>query len=133
MRGWSLWSPRTLIDESWAIAEESVAEFPLNASVPQLRRALSRYSFDPDSDSTDAIRPAAWNGLGLAEDRASAPAELSMGYDQWGRFTLRFSAPADAGALVEAALDEAKDALFRAGRLDLRWVTFSEPRESAYS
>jgi hypothetical protein len=39
-----------------------------------------------------------------------------MSYDDQGRFTLRFSAPADLGALVEAALKEAKDALFRAGR-----------------
>ena len=39
-----------------------------------------------------------------------------MSYDEGGRFIMRFSAPADLGALVEAALKEAKDALFRAGR-----------------
>ena len=39
-----------------------------------------------------------------------------MSQDQWGRFTMRFSATADLGALVEAALKEAKDALFRSGR-----------------
>ena len=38
-----------------------------------------------------------------------------MSHDQYGRFSLRFSAPADLGALVQAALKEAKDALFRAG------------------
>jgi hypothetical protein len=37
-----------------------------------------------------------------------------MSHDQWGRFTLRFNAPADIGALIEAALTEAKDALIRA-------------------
>jgi hypothetical protein len=193
-----------------AHVEESVAELALNASVPQLRRVLSRYSFDPpaepghrqsatanpgpdstgpdnnapdktlgndtdpaniepgsieqgsnepaniepgsiepsdgepcatnpdndtgpDSDNPDntdprastdpeaGSKPSAWNGLALPEDRAGAPAELSMGYDQWGRFTLRFSAPADQGALVEAALKEAKDALFRAGRPQVTW------------
>ena len=46
--------------------------------------------------------------------RAGAPAELSMGTRQ-GRFELRFSAPADVGALVEAAVAEARDALFAAG------------------
>ena len=46
--------------------------------------------------------------------RAGAPAELSMGTGQ-GRFELRFSAPADVGALVEAAVAEARDALFAAG------------------
>jgi hypothetical protein len=37
-----------------------------------------------------------------------------VSHDQWGRFTLRFNAPADIGALVQAALTEAKDALFGA-------------------
>jgi len=138
-----------------AHVEASVAEFAVYASVPQLRRALSRYSFDPPADpghvqsttgdagtgnaevgdtaagdietgdtafgdtafgGTAAGDPPGWNGFALVEDRASAPAELSMSYDQWGRFTLRLTAPADLGALVEAALKEAKDALFRAGR-----------------
>jgi hypothetical protein len=45
------------------------------------------------------------------EDRSGAPAELSMSHDEWGRFTMRFTASADLGALVEAALKEAKDAL----------------------
>ena len=33
-----------------AHVEASVAEFAVHASVPQLRRALSRYSFDPPAD-----------------------------------------------------------------------------------
>jgi len=138
-----------------AHVEASVAEFAVYASVPQLRRALSRYSFDPPAEpghvqsttgdagtgnaevgdtaagdietgdtafgdtafgGTAAGDPPGWNGFALVEDRASAPAELSMFHDQWGRFTLRLTAPADLGALVEAALKEAKDALFRAGR-----------------
>jgi Domain of unknown function (DUF222)/HNH endonuclease len=192
-----------------AHVEASVAEFAVNASVSQLRRALSRYSFDPptepgheqgtttspnhdhdpdnptttpadhsdsDPDHSDSdgdhgdhgdhepctatcsatcsttepgdpacstttcsavepsdpasastldpasvANPATWNGLALIPDRASAPPELTMGYDQWGRFTLRFSAPADQGALVEAALKEAKDALFHADRPQATW------------
>ncbi|MEO8555086.1 MAG: DUF222 domain-containing protein [Actinomycetota bacterium] len=111
--------------------EASAAELAVHASVPQLRRALSRYSFDPPAqpghaepngsghttaaDNTADVPPT-WNGYALVEDRATAPAELSMSHDEWGRFTLRFSAPADLGALVEAALGEAKDALFKAGR-----------------
>ena len=116
-----------------AHVEASVAELAVNASVPQLRRALSRYSFDPPTpettgvqistadsvdtaDTTDVSDPPSWNGLALETDRASASAELSISHDDSGRFTLRFSAPADLGALVEAALKEAKDTLFRAGR-----------------
>jgi len=150
-----------------AHVEESVAEFAVNASVPQLRRALSRYSFDPPtpestgqqdgtgqqsstsepnstgqpkgtgepnstggpngtrdeagdpyraSDTAHDQDPPCWNGFALVKDRAAAPPELSMSQDEWGRFILRFSAPADLGALVEAALKEAKDSLFRTGR-----------------
>ena len=47
--------------------------------------------------------------------RAGERAELSMGTREGGRFELRFSAPADVGALVEAAVSEARDALFRPG------------------
>jgi len=181
-----------------AHVEASVAEFAVHASVPQLRRALSRYSFDPPAETSqteqnqqaqqastgdaqtggaqagdsaqagDAECPdteagdteagdtgvgetaagdtgtgdtaagdtaagetgtgetaagetgaggsGTWNGFALPDERGTAPAQLSMSYDEQGRFTLRFSAPADLGALVEAALKEAKDALFRAGR-----------------
>ncbi len=157
-----------------AHVEASVAEFAVNASVPQLRRSLSQYSFDPpaengceqgsttrepwvddtadDTDSADAALedtaledtgsegagagetvagdnpsaettpagdPPTWNGYALEQDRSEAPAELSMSHDQWSRFSLRFTAPADLGALVEAAIKEAKDALFNAGQLQV--------------
>ena len=169
-----------------AHVEASVAEFAVNASVPQLRRALSRYSFDPprppgqcpqvtrfdnepsdnepsdnepsdteasDTEASDteatngqagngqaghaeagngqagdaeaghaaADSAPTWNGFAPAEDRSGAPPELSMTRDEWGRFCLRFTAPADLGALVEAALKEAKDALFRAGCPEVTW------------
>jgi hypothetical protein len=118
-----------------AHVEASVAELAVHASVPQLRRALSRYSFDPPTPETTGTQiaatvdvdesgdttadttlipdPPTWNGFALEQDRAGAPAELTMSYDDHGRFTLRYNAPADIGALVEAALTEAKDALFR--------------------
>jgi len=146
-----------------AHVEASVAELAVFASVPQLRRALSQYSFDPpaepgytqrcttfdsqvaDGQDCDAqggdsqggteagdgvfgggsgeSDPPSWNGYALEEDRSGDPAELSMSQDQYGRFTMRFSAPADLGALVEAALKEAKDALYKAGRPE---VTFGD-------
>ena len=131
-----------------AHVEAPVAEFAVYASVPQLRRALTRYCFDPPAEPGHAQQittfateagngqaggddkvtseagagdpqavgdPPGWNGYALEEDRSGLPAELSMSHDQYGRFSLRFSAPADLGALVQAALKEAKDALFRAG------------------
>jgi hypothetical protein len=121
--------------------EASVAELAVSASVPQLGRVLSRYAFDPpagadprpepvpdpgrEPEPADAVPGSA--GVEAVEsasagvepaldevERAGAPAELSMGTRQ-GRFELRFSAPADVGALVEAAVAEARDALFAAG------------------
>lgn len=47
-----------------------------------------------------------------ADDPGAAPPRLEMRYAD-GRFKLTYDAPADIGALVEQALLEAKDALFR--------------------
>lgn len=79
------------------------------ATVPQLRRSLSRYAFDegaqpeaPEEPGTPALSP------------QTERARLSMSTVD-GRFHLSYSAPASVAALVEAALREAKDALFQAG------------------
>ena len=75
-----------------AQVEASVAELAVNASVPQLRRSLTKYSFDPSAatgqdnattggneagDNTAGDTPS-WNGFALVEDRATAPAQLSI-------------------------------------------------------
>jgi hypothetical protein len=120
-----------------AHVEASVAELAVSASVPQLARVLSRYAFDPptgeepDPDATAESGPDAEAPLdpGAASlepplddvGRAADPAELSMTTRE-GRFELRFSAPADAGALVQAAVAEAKDALFAAGVPQVTWA-----------
>lgn len=107
--------------------QQSVTEFARHATVPQLRRAVSRHAFvttPPSEASTTAAAEAddtSPAGVELptqsfAEQRACARPELSMRYDADGRFHLRYSAPATIGALVEQALREAKDALFTRGR-----------------
>ncbi|MEO6412635.1 MAG: DUF222 domain-containing protein [Pedococcus sp.] len=78
-------------------------------------------SGDP-SDNADQDRTAPDNPLAALRaaeaqrlaDRACARPDLSMHYDESGRFHLRYSAPAEIGALVEQAVKEAKDALFTA-------------------
>jgi hypothetical protein len=45
-----------------------------------------------------------------------------FGYGEDGRFFLHADLPADEGALVDAALREAKDRLFRAGNTDATWA-----------
>jgi hypothetical protein len=124
-----------------AHVEASVAELAVSASVPQLGRVLSRYSFDPptgEDPGTDA-EPVSGPDSGSGSERnskslpdlvagavaleppleevgrAGAAAELSMCIREGGRFELRFSAPADVGALVQAAVSEARDALFGSG------------------
>ena len=123
--------------------QASMTHLARHATVPQLRRVVSRHSFDdpgapsgstaeplspaaasPDSSSPDQARVTLVDtvaGIGSAlpgftseaERRACARPELSMHYDKDGRFQLRYSAPATIGALVEQAVKEAKDALFQ--------------------
>ena len=113
--------------------QDSATELARHATVPQLRRAMARHAFPHPAPTDDADhgagdgeageRPdeaatrAAATGVvpdtrSESERRACARPELSMHYDDDGRFQLRYSAPATIGALVEQALREAKDSLF---------------------
>jgi len=79
---------------------------------PPAASLLSRYVFDvPDE-------PPAVGSESTAE-RAQRPATLVTHVDGHGRFRLSFDAPADEGALVRQALQEAKDGLFADGRADV--------------
>ncbi len=101
--------------------QASMTQLARNATVPQLRRAVSRHAFhdpaaevgtpSPESDS-DLVPSDAADSGSESERRACAKPELAMHYDRDGRFQLRYSAPATIGALVEQAVKEAKDALF---------------------
>src|SRR5689334_2189312 len=81
-----------------ATHQRSATELARHATVPQLRRALSRHAFSAPDELP---------GQDDAERRACARPDLSMHYDVDGRFQLRYSAPAPVGALVEQALKEA--------------------------
>ena len=84
--------------------QRSMTDFARHATVPQLRRAVSRHAFVAEAGADrDRSR---------SEERACARPELSMHFDRDGRFHLRYSAPATVGALIEQAVREAKDALF---------------------
>jgi hypothetical protein len=86
--------------------QAGMARFARSATVPQLRQALSRSVFVdyPAVPATQHDRA----------DQAAAKPDLTMHYDEVGRFHLRYCAPAEVGALVEQAVKEAKDALFTA-------------------
>lgn len=102
--------------------QASMTHLARHATVPQLRRAVSRHAFrDPATEVESASPGVSADPVALdhpsgpqgeSERRACAKPELSMHYDRDGRFQLRYSAPATIGALVEQAVKEAKDALF---------------------
>ncbi|NYG08308.1 hypothetical protein BJ986_002795 [Phycicoccus badiiscoriae] len=127
--------------------QASMTHLARHATVPQLRRVVSRHAFHDagaldagalDAGAHDAAAepladPAESEAVGItpetrpatppgseSERRACAVPELTMSYDRDGRFQLRYSAPATIGALVEQAVKEAKDALFLRQRGDDR-------------
>ncbi|KRC84393.1 hypothetical protein ASE25_21440 [Terrabacter sp. Root85] len=115
-----------------AAFDTTVAEFAQHATVTQLQRTVTRYDFTLQPDSVDdrgrglpgEIPPGHESGDEIDQEGGDGgdggsgkqvpvePAHLSMGLDADGRFRLRYDAPAEVGALVEAALAEAKDHLF---------------------
>ncbi|MGO4341379.1 HNH endonuclease signature motif containing protein [Pedococcus sp. 2YAF34] len=139
--------------------QASVTALAREATVPQLRRAVSRHAFpaaaaavaeeagggaaaeaaesSPDDSTEDSgvdprvevERAEEAARRSVVEQRACAKPELSMSYDADGRFQLRYSAPATIGALVEQAVKEAKDALFTRRRDDAA-VTRVEERHA---
>lgn len=105
----------------------SATELAQKCTVPQLRRVLSRHGFpkDPDDDSgedggenPDGTSAGRAPGEKAGPNRVREDPTLSMSTSDDGVFTLKYTAPASAGALVEQAIREAKDALFAAGQTD---------------
>ena len=123
-----------------ATYQASMTHLARHATVPQLRRVVSRHAFhDPGAEmvassasDAEAVAPTPDYGPDVAghtigevegfrseaERRVCARPELSMHHDRDGRFQLRHSAPATIGALVEQAVKEAKDSLFLQQRGD---------------
>jgi hypothetical protein len=107
-----------------------VVELAVHATVPQLSRAVSKYPFDEerarsedlveespsedDPPSEETPPPPVADLPDSDEGRAAEPATVTM-YEDRGRFHLHYEGPADAGAQLEAAIREAKDALFQEG------------------
>ena len=92
--------------------EASACELAKSATVAQLRRVVASYPFDrPDTEGETAAEPAA----------VESPERCSFHTDDQGRFHLVAVGDLVGGATVEAALQQAKDALFGAGERDASW------------
>ncbi len=83
--------------------DEDVAALARLATVSQLRRSLRRYAFEA---------PVAPAPVGAAAGVAPDPCFVTGWFDDRGRYRLRAVLDADEGAIVDAALREARDALF---------------------
>jgi hypothetical protein len=90
----------------WADAE--LCEFAKLATVTQLRRVLRSYDFPPDPSAGDEH-----NDVAEQPDVAEPVESLSLWHLDDGRWELRGELDAEHGAVVDAALREAHDALFR--------------------
>jgi hypothetical protein len=87
----------------WADAE--LCEFAKLATVTQLRRVMRSYDFEPDP-----VRDKDEDGGGVAEPPGEG---LSLSHLDDGRWQLRGEFDADHGAVLDAALREAHDAVFQ--------------------
>ena len=86
------------------------------STVVQLRKALSKACFPP---------PPAPNPDASPPKPPSTPEQqyhLSFGYDDDGNFNLHGRTNAVDGAVIERALSEAREALFKGGDTDVTWV-----------
>jgi hypothetical protein len=95
---------------AWADAE--ACALAGQTTVAQARRVLGRYVFDDPTPAAEAP--------GASADPPVVDT-CTFGGDEQGRFRLRAEGDADEGAIVEAALAEARDALVDAGRVDVSW------------
>jgi hypothetical protein len=140
-----------------AQVEASVAELAVNASVPQLRRSLSRYCFDPPAQTGQAGRAANAADREAGDDQAdnSAAGSDASGSAQAAGDPPSWNGLGAAGRPGQRAhtavhvlrrvgpVHDASQRPRRPGRvgrgrpqggqgpLNLRWVTFHESREPA--
>jgi hypothetical protein len=125
-----------------------IADIGSHMTVGQLRRTLGKYKFpaipkpddsddhiddpDPDPDPGPAAGDDSADGDDKpVDDAGSGEADtgncdesdrcwFNLGDDD--RFRLNLNTDAETGAVIENALAEARDALFRAGQTDVTWV-----------
>ena len=104
------------VDQATVVARHTPVAFEADvvalaqvATVSQLRRSLRSYCFDPHDATAGRLDPSERTGVG-------------GWFDDRGRYRLRAVLEADDGAVVDAALREARDHLFRVGDAQVSWV-----------
>ncbi len=139
----ALRSGRLSIDQAVVVAQtvpahndREACDIAIMSSVSQLRHALGKYAFERPEPEPIEDPPVAPDEPDEAVEPDGTPAPpvvapidprlvagaLSFFFDEHGRFQLRLDAPLDDGLIIEAALSEARDALFRSGHTDVTWM-----------
>ena len=92
-----------------AWADDHLAEFATVTTVSQLRKTMATQFFDEGPEPAP-VEPA-----------TEQPDRLSTWFDESGRWRISGSGDVARGSIVDAALTEAKDALFERGNTDATW------------
>jgi len=122
----SLDQTHVIVTRAPAWADHKLVNTATSATVPQLHRMIRTDYFegpdtpDPDTTSSTPVEPACDPPTEAPPVAPVAPDRVSFGWNA-SRFTGTFDLAADTGAILEAALDEARDALFRDGITDVTW------------
>ena len=104
----------TVVKHTPAHNDAEACELAKFATVSQLRSALSHYVHE--------INPPADEPVPVAVGGGDPRNVLSTWFDEASRFSLHLNAPADQGAIISQAINEARDALFLAGQSDVTWL-----------
>jgi hypothetical protein len=114
----------TVAQHAPAHVDVAAADLAKVTTVAQLRSSLSRYRFGDEADecSGQAVEPSRDTDLRATRDpdRVDSPGRLTITH-RHGRVAIHVDTPAHEGALIEAALAEARDHLFHAGQSNVTW------------
>jgi hypothetical protein len=118
-------------------ADEQASRFASLRTVAQLRKLLRKYSFDDyakpdeivddDPEKVPAVPDEGENADSSPDTEPLGEQEhCHFGFDDKGRFYLHALTDGLTGAIIDKALQEARDALFQNGRTDVNWVNALE-------
>ncbi len=79
-------------------------------------------SGDATGDDTPGDQPAGANAVDGRTSRSTIDEYCSIGWDDGGRFRMSVRADADLGLIIEAALRESRDQLFRSSGSEVTWL-----------
>jgi hypothetical protein len=121
----SLDQTHVIVTKAPAWADPKLVNTATSATVPQLHRMIRNDYFEgpdtPNPDTTADALPDPPAPPTAAAAPAVAPDRVSFGWNG-SRLTGTFDLAADTGAILQAALNEARDALYHDGLTDLTWA-----------